>query len=136
MQKTSTVTAKQPRRLAPLLCLIGCGLGAMLVIAGAVWSIFGSGQAFYSPDQAKEWEEASAAWHAQTIGHAHQHSPGAGGDTDREAAVAAARARFEKADAALQRARFAKNRLGPLLEWIGLAGTIAFGVGYLACRSA
>jgi hypothetical protein len=136
MQKPSTVKPPRRPRPAAIACLVGCGLGVLLMLVGVGWSIWGDGRAAYQPAQAQEWDEASTALHAATIGHGHGPSTqGASSDGDREAAVAAARERFERADAALRSARFAKDRLGPLLVWIGLAIAAAFGVGYLAGRS-
>ncbi len=133
---TSTVKPQQSRRLAPLVCLVGCGLGALVMVAGAAWSMFGGASMAYSPEQAKEWEEASAAWHSATIGHTDEHSPEAkAAPGDREATVAAARERFQRADDELKHARFVKNSLGSVLVWTGLAIAAAFGVGYLASRA-
>ncbi len=106
------------------------------MLVGVGWSILDGGRSTYLPAQADEWEQASAALHDATIGHAHEPSPDATAeDADRAAAVTAARERFDRADAALRSARFAKDRLGPLLVWIGLVTAGAFGVGYLAGRS-
>jgi hypothetical protein len=103
------------------------------MLGGIGWTIFGDSRLVYSTEQAEEWEKANAAWHAASIGHSHGQSP-ATTVSDPDAALAAARERFERADAQLQAARFVKDRLGPLLTMIGLAVAGAFGVGYLLAR--
>jgi hypothetical protein len=128
--------APKSRRIAGLVCLAGLGLGLVMTAAGAAWSVLAGGKTLYSDEQAQEWDEASAAWHAATVGHAHGDSTKAVDHPhDRDDSVAAARERFRRADAALKSARFARDRLGPLLIWIGLAAAGAFGVGYLVTRS-
>jgi hypothetical protein len=130
----SSVNQQKPRQPAAIACLVGCGFGMLLILTGIGWSSFGGARLVYSPEQAKEWEEAHAAWHAASSGHVHAHSPGMSTAGDPDANLAAARERFERADAELQSARFVKNRLGFLLLWTGLAVAGAFGVGYLIVR--
>ncbi len=127
--------AKSQRRTA-LVCLIGASAGAVFMIAGGVWSALGGGRVVYSPEQAEEYEAASTALHAATSGHVHEAEDAehVEGTLDRKAAVAAARQRFDRAQAALETARFAQHRLGPWLIGIGLAAAIAFGIGYWASQ--
>jgi hypothetical protein len=130
------VNQKKSRRPAALACLLGCGLGVLLIVAGAAWSNLGGARMVYSPEQAKEWEEAHAAWHAASSGHTHDHATSpAASEGNHDAALETARERFERADAELESARFMKDRLGGLMIWIGLAVAGAFGVGYLLAGS-
>jgi hypothetical protein len=134
-EKPSIAKQQESLRGVALICLLGSGLGLLLILAGVGWSLFGGAHLVYSTEQAEEWEQANAALHAASFGHVHGQTPGttAAAD-DPDAALAAARTRFERADAALQSARFVKDRLGQLLVGIGLAVTAAFGVGYLLAR--
>lgn len=117
--------------------LAGLCVGVAVLIAGVVWSVWGSGRVMYSPEQAQEFEAAGAALHAATMGHeshdGHEHEPPPA-DVDREALVAKARARYERAQATLESARFANNQLGKWLAGVGLAASLAFGIGYLSSR--
>ena len=128
---------QKSRQLAVWVCLIGCGLGVLLILAGVGWSKLGVTRIVYSPEQAKEWEEAQAALHAASSDHNHEDStPPEAPEANPDAVMSAARERFERADAELQSARFVKDRLGPLLTVIGLAAAGAFGVGSLLARGA
>jgi hypothetical protein len=129
-ERRLTVKQQRVQRTAALVCLVGSALGVLLLLGGLGWSLFGDAHLVYSTEQAEEWEKANAAWHAASIGHVHGHSS-AGKVTKSDATLAAARERFERADAELQAARFMKYRLGPLLSMVGLAVAGAFGVGYL-----
>lgn len=119
-----------------MICLIGGGAGALVIAAGMLCSTFGAGRLLYTADDAKEYEAASSGLHAATSGHSYEegHGEHAAPAGDRKAAVAAARQRFERAQATLETARFAQQRLGPWLIGTGLAATIIFGIGYLASR--
>lgn len=119
------------RRTVPRVCLAGVALGAALLVGGGLWSALSKPRHVWSPEQAAEYSAAAAAAHAASDAHDH-------GDGDAHAAAEAdvARQRFAKIATELENARFAKNKLGGLLTWIGLAATTAFGVGYLVSRSA
>jgi hypothetical protein len=121
---------------AATLCLVGCALGVVVLLAGVGWSLFGGGRAVYTEEQALEHRAAGAALHAATSGHVGEHEPSGPPlpRAEREAAVAAARERFDKAEAELKAARFAQDALGKWLITAGLAAAVAFGVGYVASR--
>jgi hypothetical protein len=121
-----------------LACAFGAVFGIALMALGLAWPLIGGGHLWYSPEQAKEYQDASAALHAATSGHTH-----ADGETpeeraghaevdlaERDAQVAAARKRFQEAEATLETARFAQNNLGHWFTGVGLAAAIAFGIGY------
>jgi hypothetical protein len=129
--------AKPPRSsAAAILCLVGCAAGVLVLLAGIGWSLFGSGRAVYTEEQAQEHRAAGVALHAATSGHVGEGEPTGPPvpRAEREASVAAARERFEKAEAELKSARFAQNALGKWLITAGLAAAVAFGVGYVASR--
>jgi hypothetical protein len=117
---------------------MGAVLGIALMALGLAWPLIGGGRLMYSPEQAKEFQDASAALHAATSGHAHaegetpeEHAqPAAADPAERDALVAAARSRFQQAEATLETARFAQNNLGHWFTGVGLAAAIAFGIGY------
>ena len=121
-----------------LACAIGAVLGIALMALGLAWPLIGGGRLMYSPEQAKEYQDAGAALHAATSGHAHgegetpeEHAKHAEVDpAERDAQVAAARERFQQAEATLETARFAQNNLGHWFTGVGLAAAIAFGIGY------
>lgn len=119
------------RRTVPLVCLAGVALGAALLVGGALWSALSKPRHVWSSEQAAEYSAAAAAAHAASDVHDHGEA-GAPAATEADAA----RQRFAKIATELENARFAKNKLGGLLTWIGLAATTAFGVGYLVSRSA
>jgi hypothetical protein len=108
----------------------------LTAIAGALWSNFDAGRMVYSPAQAKEWAEASSAFHLATSGHAPDGSEMPESEEERDAIVAAARQRYEKAQAVLDSARFTQYQLGSWLIRGGLAAVAIFGVGYGATRQA
>lgn len=124
------------------LSLAGIYAGAALALAGVAWEVFGAADVVYTPQQAQEYETASAALHAATIGHAHGDHVAEGGASDgppqstedRKAEVAKARQRFDRAKAALVTARFVENGLGSWIVAAGLAISAGFGVGYLSVR--
>jgi hypothetical protein len=110
--------------------------GGLLAVAGSLWSTFAPGRMVYMPEQAQEYEDAYAAVHAATISHEHDELASASPDAaeSREARVAKARERFERAKAELDEAQFVQNELGKWLLGVGLATLVAFGIGYLASR--
>lgn len=138
---TTNLNQKKARpTLIGVICLVGCALAAMTIVAGVAWSVFGNARSLYTPEQAKEYEAAQVAVHAATLGHVDGgasspgEAPASSKSEDREAAVAAAQARFRRAQTALESARFAQYALGKWLIGIGLAALVAFGVGYLTAR--
>jgi hypothetical protein len=119
------------------LCAVGAAGGLVLMAVGLAWPAIGGGRMLYSETQAKEYQDASAALHAATSGHVHADrephdhaSRPPVGPAEREAQVAAARERFQQAEAKLETARFAQNSLGHWFTGVGLAAAIAFGIGY------
>jgi hypothetical protein len=124
----------QPRRAVSRVCLAGAIAGALLVVSGAIWSAVARPQSVWTAAQADEYREAAAAAHAAS--DAHEGAGVQGGAESSADKSAAAKQRFARIAAELENARFAKNKLGQLLVWIGLAGTAAFSVGYLASRAA
>jgi hypothetical protein len=131
----SVPAAKRIRPL-PVLCLVGMGAGVLMSIAGALWSVLGTGRMVYSPEQAKQLEQASTTYHAATLGRTPEGSvlPGAETAEGRKAAVAAARHKYNQARAELESARFARDQLGKWLIVAGLGGIVFFGIGYVASR--
>src|SRR5262245_58267368 len=86
----SVPTSKRLRPLS-IFCLVGVGAGVLLIVAGAVWSTLDAGRMMYSPEQAKEWEQAGAAFHSATSGHAPDGSKLPGTPEEREKLISAAR---------------------------------------------
>ena len=121
--------ADSARRWASLLFLVGACIGVVLVIVGVAWKSFTAPETFWSDEQAKEFAAASDAMHAQTA-EAQEHGSSEDADT------AAARDRLARIQGELERARYARDDMGPLLTRIGLVAAIAFGVGYLVSRDA
>jgi hypothetical protein len=124
--------AESPRRWAPTACLVGACFGLVTIAVGALWKSTTTPATFWSQEQAAEYAAAHDAYHAALHGHV-----GAGHDQASEATSGPppeVRERFAKIEAELQRAQFARDRVGPLLMQIGLAAAIAFGVGYLMSR--
>jgi hypothetical protein len=121
-------------RWPPAVCLIGMAVGVVLAAIGASWSSLMAPDAFWSEDQAREYQAAADAIHASS----QRHDDGAtANQTGREAPSderAAMRERFNRIQAELERAQFARFGAGPWLTRIGLAAAVAFGIGYLACR--
>jgi hypothetical protein len=130
----TTNKTKAGRGPMAVICMLGIGVGVLAVIAGVAWAVLGGGRMMYTQEQAKEYSSAASALHSATSGHDHSGGADKGPATDRDAAVAAARERFDRAEAALKSAKFAQNELGAWLMGLGLAVTVAFGIGYVASR--
>jgi hypothetical protein len=128
------VAADTRTRPLPVICLVGVAAGVVLVAVGLAWPLLNPGRKLYTPAQAAEWEQAGAALHAATSGHAADGSRLPADPAEREKIIAAARQRYEKAQGELESARFAQNELGTWLIGIGLAAVIAFGIGYAVSR--
>jgi hypothetical protein len=117
------------RRWAPGACLTASAVGAVLIIVGLAWKSATSPATFWSPEQAKELQEASDAMHDHTVHGDHEEAGGEHPDHS-----SAARQRLDRIQAELEQARFARDRVGPLLVTVGLAVAVAFGIGYLVSR--
>jgi hypothetical protein len=115
-------------------CLAGLVLGVATLIGGLIWgwSMAASPHVLWSPEQAAEYKAASDALHSAP--HDHGNPSDENHDDEESPEQAAARERFDAIQAQLNRARYAQTSVGPLLVRIGLAGAIAFGIGYLASR--
>jgi hypothetical protein len=96
----------------------------LLVIAGVGWGTLTDEKSFWTVEQAKEFAAASDALHAHRSGD-HSHAP-----AEHDEASEAARERFERIAAELERARYQRDEIGPLMIKVGLAAAIAFGIGY------
>jgi hypothetical protein len=99
-------------------------MGVLLVIAGVGWGTLTDKKSFWTEEQAKEFAAASDAMHAHRSGE-HSHAPAEHGDVSD-----VARERYERIAAELERARYQRDEVGPLLIKVGLAAAIAFGIGY------
>lgn len=119
-------SAEEGRRWAPRLCLAGAIVGVCALAVGLVWKSTTSPATFWSREQAEEFAAASDALHGERGAKPHTHDAEAG-----DPAAEAARQRFDRIQAQLERARYARDEVGPLLTKIGLAAAIAFGIGYL-----
>jgi hypothetical protein len=108
-------------RWAPVICMAGAAFGVGMLLVGLVWKSATSPETFWTAEQAKEFEAASAALHATRDEAGHSHAV----PSDE------ARQRFALISAELERARYARDELGPLLTKLGLATAVAFGIGYL-----
>ena len=120
--------AGEGRRWASRVCLAGAIVGGCLLVVGLAWKSATAPETFWSPEQAKEFAAASEALHGARGAAPHTHEPDSG------AAADAARERFARIQAELERAQYARDEVGPLLTKIGLAAAVAFGIGYLITR--
>jgi outer membrane murein-binding lipoprotein Lpp len=108
----------------PIFCLAAAAVGVLLVIAGVGWGALTDEKSFWTEEQAREFAAASDALHAHRSGeHSHAHA-------EHDEASEGARERFERIAADLDRARYQRDEIGPMLIKVGLAATIAFGIGY------
>ncbi len=126
MASNPNAPAEDGRRWAPVLCVAGAAFGVGMLIVGLAWKSATTPETFWTAEQAKEYEAASAAVQHQPVRDEAGHSHAAPSEQ--------ARQRFAHISAELEHARYARDEVGPLLVKFGLAAAIAFGVGYLMTR--
>lgn len=134
MDHPATASRDEQRTVAQRFCLGGLALAVLTMLAGAIWGRVAAKrpEMLWSAEQAAEYQAASDDLHRMEHDHGHAAGEAVGGDSATE--QTAARARFNELKVQLERAQYAQNRLGPRLIQFGLAGAIAFGLGYLASR--
>jgi hypothetical protein len=87
--------------------------GIALVLLGATWSYWHTPQMLWSPEQAKEYNEAWRALKATATGGVRR------GDPNTDPKLAAAQARFDAIDKKLELAKAANSRCGLILVAAG-----------------
>jgi hypothetical protein len=122
------------RQTIAVVCLAVAGVGVLAALGGAVWQRAAHPRHVWTVEQSQEYDAANAALHAATVGHDHE-TNGAEAVDAHQADLAAAQERFNRINAELQAARYAKDRLGTALIRGGLAAAALGGVGYLATRN-
>lgn len=112
--------------------LIPLAIGLVLIVLSLAWPS-AVGSSGWSEEEAREWSAASAEMHS--LLHNHGHAPGEAEATSRDhesPALKAARERYAKADAGLQKARSFRFGVAAVLKWSGIvllvAGTICWWV--------
>jgi len=131
----STNGPNAERTFAHRLCLGGLILAVALLLGGLIWGrvAANSPHLLWSAEQAVEYEAANNAVQAAHSHHGQPTEDDHAGEDSPD--LAAAEQKLDALKAQLERAQYAQNGLGPLLTRIGLAGAIAFGIGYLVSRS-
>lgn len=111
-------------------------LGLALIAAGLAWREVVPREAYWTAEDAREYEEAAAAAHAASIpGHSHDDADGPhaqdGASLPDADALAGAKERFQRAQDRLAAARTARNVTGRVLA---AAGAVLAALGVLALR--
>lgn len=114
--------------------LVVVGIGIFLVVLSFVWpSIMGT-KVVWSEDQARELSEASAEMHR--LLHEHDHGTADGNPEEGEPDVLlAAKERYERSEAGLQRARSLQQGPAAVFKWTGIVLALLGAVGYFVVRS-
>ncbi len=114
-------------------------MGVALILGGFAWKATVRPSSVWSKEQAKELTDARNALHDLTYNH--EDAPSAAkasrpsqSPADRDAAHAAAQARFDRVQAELVQARSVGHERGAWLIRIGLAAVVLFGIGYLSSQ--
>jgi hypothetical protein len=119
-----------------VVCQAAVFIGVAMIVAGFVSKATVRPSAVWSKEQAKELTDARNALHDLTYNHeagpATAKTPSE--STDRDAARAAAQARFDRIQADLEQAQTAGHQRGAWLIRIGLAAIVLFGIGYLSAQ--
>lgn len=118
-------------------CLVLCGIGLVLVLAGLAWSRSVGNQMAWTEAQAVKFNEVSAAYHNAAHshgaghGHDHGHSHGEASSAELAAAKAAWEDQMKQRDEAIAWRDFWKK----VLYGGGMGAIVLGGIGYLVVKN-
>lgn len=110
--------------------LIAMGVGIFLIGLSSLWPSM-TAKALWSEQQAREHSQAAAALH--WLAHAHADGRHGGGETNHHPkadSLRAARDRYERSKAMLERARSYPQRIATALKWTGVLCALLGIMGY------
>lgn len=123
-------------KITPI-CLALCALGALLIIAGSIWTNAAADKIVWTEEQAQKHNEIGAKFHQAAHAHgAHAgHNHGDADQTVTAAELAVAEKAWKEDQAKLEAAIARRSFWSRLLYRSGMGAIILGGVGYLIAKN-